>query len=59
VFDYARANLAWPRIVSVIHPDNVRSLRVAERSGLRHDRQVDIMGQVMEQFVWPIEEDMT
>ena len=53
VFDYARANLEWPRIVSVIHPDNVRSLRVAERSGLRRDGQVDIMDQVMEQYVWP------
>jgi RimJ/RimL family protein N-acetyltransferase len=57
VFDYARANLRWPRIVSVIHPDNVRSLRVAERSGLRRDGQVEIMEQVMEQFVWPIKED--
>ena len=54
VFDYARANLEWPRIVSVIHPDNVRSLREAERSGLRHDGQVEIMEQVMEQYVWPI-----
>ena len=59
VFDYARANLTWPRIVSVIRPDNVRSLRVAERSGLRRDGQLDIMEQVMEQFVWPIREDTT
>ncbi len=59
VFDYARANLEWPRIVSVIHPDNVRSLRVAERSGLRRDGQVEIMEQVMEQYVWPIREDTT
>jgi RimJ/RimL family protein N-acetyltransferase len=59
VFDYARTNLEWPRIVSVIHPDNVRSLRVAERSGLRRDGQVEIMEQVMEQFVWPIKEDTT
>jgi [ribosomal protein S5]-alanine N-acetyltransferase len=59
VFDYARANLEWPRIVSVIHPDNVRSLRVAERSGLRRDGRVEIMEQVMERYVWPIREDMT
>src|SRR5215831_14963427 len=58
VFDYARAHLEWPRIVSVIHPDNARSLRVAERSGLRHDGQVDIGEQVMEQFVWPMKEGM-
>jgi len=59
VFDYARAKLDWPRIVSVIHPDNVRSLRVAERSGLRRDGQVEIMAQVMELYVWPIREDTT
>lgn len=59
VFDYARANLEWPRIVSVIHPDNVRSLRVAERSGLRRDGQLELMEQVMEQYVWPIREDTT
>lgn len=59
VFDYARASLDWPRIVSVIHPDNARSLRVAERSGLRRDGQLEIMGQVMEQYVWPIREDTT
>jgi ribosomal-protein-alanine N-acetyltransferase len=59
VFDYARANLDWPRIVSVIHPDNVRSRRVAERLGLRGDGQVEINEQVMEQYVWPIREDAT
>jgi RimJ/RimL family protein N-acetyltransferase len=53
VFEYARANLEWSRIVSVIHPDNARSLRVAERSGLRRDGQVEIMEQTMERFVWP------
>lgn len=54
VFDYARRNLRWPRIVSVIHPDNVRSLRVAERSGLRRDGQVGITERVLEQYVWPV-----
>ena len=57
VFDHARAHLPWRRIVSVIHPDNVRSLRVAERSGLRRDGRVEIMEQPMEQYVWPIRED--
>ena len=57
MFDYTRAKLEWPRIVSVIHPVNVRSLRVAERSGLRRAGQVEIMEQVMEQFVWPTKED--
>jgi len=37
----------------------VRSLRVAERSGLRRDGQVEIMEQLMEQYVWPIREETT
>jgi len=55
VFDYARANLPWPRIVSVIHPDNARSLRVAERLGLRRDGQVKMMqDRLLERYVWPV-----
>jgi len=58
VFDYARASLRWPRIVSVIHPDNARSLRVAQRLGLRRDGQVAINSSrttaTLEQYVWPV-----
>ena len=35
VFDYARDTLKLPRVVSLIHPENVRSLRVAQRFGVR------------------------
>jgi RimJ/RimL family protein N-acetyltransferase len=56
IFDYARANLQWPRIVSVIHAANARSLRVAERLGLRRDGQVQFTeGRVLEQYVWPLQ----
>ena len=57
VFDYARANLRWSRIVSVIHPDNARSLRVAERCGLRREGQVELMQGVLVQYVWPVRSD--
>jgi RimJ/RimL family protein N-acetyltransferase len=53
VFEYARANLKWPRIVSVIHPDNARSLRVVERCGLRRDGQVQVTERVLVRYVWP------
>jgi RimJ/RimL family protein N-acetyltransferase len=33
--------------------DNVRSLRVAERCGLRRDQQVHLMEGVLDQYVWP------
>ena len=54
VFDYARANLRWPRIVSIIHPANQRSLRVAERCGLRHDGQLEFPEGLLDQYVWPV-----
>ena len=54
VFEYARANVPRPRIVSVIHPDNARSLRVAERCGLRHDRQLAFPDGLLDEYVWPV-----
>lgn len=55
VFDYARASLRWRRIVSVVHPDNVRSLRVAERCGLRRDGQLRFPEGLLDQYVWPVQ----
>jgi RimJ/RimL family protein N-acetyltransferase len=54
VFEYVRATRRWRRIVSVIHPDNVRSQRVAERFQLRRDGQVDLAEGVLDQYVWPV-----
>lgn len=53
VFEYARASLRWSRIVSVIHPDNARSLRVAGRCGLRHAGQLEFPESLLEEYVWP------
>ena len=54
VFEYVRATRRWRRIVSVIHPDNVRSQRVAERLHLQRDGQVDLAEGVLDQYVWPV-----
>jgi RimJ/RimL family protein N-acetyltransferase len=53
VFEYAREKLRRPRIVSVIHPDNVRSLGVAGRCGLRRDGQIQLVEGVLDRYVWP------
>jgi RimJ/RimL family protein N-acetyltransferase len=37
-------NLAWPRIVSLIAPANLRSIRPAERLGERCERSVQLRG---------------
>jgi RimJ/RimL family protein N-acetyltransferase len=53
VFAYARDVLAVKRVISVILIDNARSLRVAERCGLRPEGQIDIFGRRARVHVWP------
>jgi ribosomal-protein-alanine N-acetyltransferase len=54
VFAYARDSLRLKRVVSVIDPHNVRSLRVAERSGLRREGEIDVLGRLLVVHAWPI-----
>jgi [ribosomal protein S5]-alanine N-acetyltransferase len=54
VFDYARDVLKLPRVISLIHPENVRSLRVAQRFGVQREDAVEVLGRRYERFVWPI-----
>jgi RimJ/RimL family protein N-acetyltransferase len=54
VFDYACDVLRLSRVISLIHPDNMRSLRVARRFGLQHEDTVEAMGHPRDRYVWPI-----
>jgi RimJ/RimL family protein N-acetyltransferase len=54
VFAYARDSLGLKRVISVIDGDNVRSLRVAERCGLRREGAIDVLGRTLVVHVWPI-----
>ena len=44
VMDYAFGQLRHRRLVSLIRPDNLPSRRVAERNGLRHERDLMFQG---------------
>jgi RimJ/RimL family protein N-acetyltransferase len=44
VMDYAFEQLRHHRLVSLIRPDNLPSRRVAERNGLRHERDLMFHG---------------
>jgi len=44
VFDYLRTIRRLPLVISIIHAENVRSLNVAKRFGLRRDGSLDIGG---------------
>ena len=54
VFDYASSTLKLPRVVSLIHPENLRSLRVAQRFGVQREDVVEVMRHCFVRFVWPI-----
>ena len=43
VRDHARGTMGRDRLIAFIRPDNVRSRRVAEKLGMRHERDVLLM----------------
>jgi [ribosomal protein S5]-alanine N-acetyltransferase len=53
VFAYASSTMPFRRIVSVIHPDNVASIKIATKCGARQENNVLLMGQEFLRFVWP------
>ena len=44
VRDHAFAELKLPRVISLIHPDNVPSRRVAEKNGMKLEKQTVFRG---------------
>jgi ribosomal-protein-alanine N-acetyltransferase len=44
VRDYAFADLKLPRVISLIHPDNIPSRRVAEKIVLRSEKEITFRG---------------
>jgi ribosomal-protein-alanine N-acetyltransferase len=44
VRDHAFADLELPRVISLIHPDNIPSRRVAEKIGMTVERQITFRG---------------
>src|SRR6185312_1320941 len=54
VFDYARDVLRLNRVISLIHLENVRSLRVAQRFGVQREDVVEVRSRLFHRVVWPI-----
>ena len=50
---YAREVLGRDRVISLIRPDNVASIRVAERLGATADGLVDLFGRPAHVYVYP------
>ena len=49
--DYGLQQLGFPRIVSLIPPDNSASIHIAEKIGMHHERDVDQWGQHFRLYV--------
>jgi RimJ/RimL family protein N-acetyltransferase len=54
VRDYARDVLRLSYVISAILPSNTNSRRVAERSGARHDGQMQVVGLTFDRYLWPL-----
>ena len=54
VRDYARDVLRLSYVISAILPSNASSRRVAERSGARHDGQMQVVGLTFDRYLWPL-----
>jgi RimJ/RimL family protein N-acetyltransferase len=54
VFAYARDVLNVRRVISIIHPENTRSQRVAQRCGLRRHGRVEVFGFAADVHIWPL-----
>jgi [ribosomal protein S5]-alanine N-acetyltransferase len=53
VFENASSTMPFRRIVSVIHPDNTPSTKIAKRCGAWQENNVMLMGQEFCRFMWP------
>ena len=53
VFEYASTKMSFRRIVSVIHPDNAPSIKIARRCGAQQANSVLQAEQEFWRFIWP------
>lgn len=54
VYRYARTALSFPKIMSVIHPENVASRAVALKFGVTYIDQVELAGRAFDRYHWPM-----
>lgn len=53
VFRYATSQLRRVGLISLIHADNVRSLKVASRFGVAREDRVSLWGRSFDRYRWP------
>ena len=58
VYEYARTQLPYPKIMSVIHAENKGSRAVVERFGVRYVDVVELAGRPFERYHWPLSAEL-
>jgi [ribosomal protein S5]-alanine N-acetyltransferase len=53
VFAYASSTMLFRCIVSVIHPENIASIKIAKKCGARQENNVTLLGNEFFRFRWP------
>jgi len=53
VFNYARGVLKLPKMMSLIHAENVRSLKLAGRFALRRIDTIEVLSRPFDRYEWP------
>jgi [ribosomal protein S5]-alanine N-acetyltransferase len=54
VYDYTKTKLAYSKIMSVIHADNMASRAVALKFGVNYVDVVELMGRPFDRYHWPM-----
>lgn len=54
VYEYAKSELDYPAIMSVIHAENARSRAVVMKFGVRYTDIIEFAGRPFERYHWPI-----
>jgi ribosomal-protein-alanine N-acetyltransferase len=54
MWNYLSARRPNLRIVSLIHPENVRSIRLASSFGVKRVDRIDYVGRIYDRYAWPV-----
>jgi [ribosomal protein S5]-alanine N-acetyltransferase len=57
VFDYVIKSGRISKLISIIHVENVRSVRLAQKFGVRQCGRVEILERPFDRYLWPVEEN--
>ena len=52
--EHGRAVFGFSRVISLIAPQNIRSIKVAERVGGRHEKEIEFLGKTLRVYAYDL-----